>query len=276
MQNFRAAAATAASSPDRSPRTSASFINPLAHDARALAHSNYCVPDQDDHGAVTTYAEARHMAHAAMRAHVQDVAFPCVGAKSVFNRNRYRYGLYPSLGCIGAANGLLHDLYEFSHEFATPGDEFVSYVALFEPPAPTSEREFEQTLWRQLQQMHGIDAQHFNWDPTVSDDPADAEFSFSLGSRAFFIVGLHPQASRLARRTPCATLVFNLHEQFEALRQNGKYEPLQNAIRQRDIALQGSVNPVLKTFGESSEARQYSGRAIGDAWRCPFHHLHSS
>jgi FPC/CPF motif-containing protein YcgG len=50
----------------------------------------------------------------------------------------------------------------------------------------------------------------------------------------------------------------------------GKYTSMQDAIRTRDTALQGSVNPVLARFGESSEAVQYSGRAANGAWKCPF------
>ncbi|MNR56963.1 YqcI/YcgG family protein [compost metagenome] len=46
---------------------------------------------------------------------------------------------------------------------------------------------------------------------------------------------------------------------------------MQDAIRTRDIALQGSINPVLARFGEASEARQYSGRAVEADWQCPFH-----
>ena len=68
---------------------------------------------------------------------------------------------------------------------------------------------------------------------------------------------------------PC--LVFNFHEQFEQLKASGKYTVLQDAIRTRDIALQGSINPVLARFGETSEARQYSGRAVEADWQCPFH-----
>ena len=66
-------------------------------------------------------------------------------------------------------------------------------------------------------------------------------------------------------------IAFNLHEQFERLRARGKYEPLKAAMRARDLALQGSVNPVLANFGDTSETRQYSGRAVTDSWRCPFH-----
>ena len=40
----------------------------------------------------------------------------------------------------------------------------------------------------------------------------------------------------------------------------------------RDEALAGSRNPMLARHGEASEARQYSGRVVDDAWQCPFHY----
>ncbi len=55
------------------------------------------------------------------------------------------------------------------------------------------------------------------------------------------------------------------------LRADGRYDSLRAAIRDREIALQGSLNPNLSDFGERSDARQYAGGAAGDAWRCPFH-----
>ena len=36
------------------------------------------------------------------------------------------------------------------------------------------------------------------------------------------------------------------------------------------MQLQGSINPMLSDFGEATEARQYSGRAVEDDWRAPF------
>ena len=120
----------------------------------------------------------------------------------------------------------------------------------------------------QLQAIHDLDIKEHPWASDVSDDPGSADFSFSVASRAFFVVGLHPRSSRLARRAQRPTLVFNFHGQFEALRASGRYEKLQAAIRERDVALQGNINPVLARFGEASEALQYSGRASGG---CPFH-----
>jgi FPC/CPF motif-containing protein YcgG len=64
--------------------------------------------------------------------------------------------------------------------------------------------------------------------------------------------------------------VFNPHAQFERLRSAGHFERLQRAIRDREMALQGSLNPNLADFGELSEARQYSGRPTESEWRCPF------
>jgi FPC/CPF motif-containing protein YcgG len=92
----------------------------------------------------------------------------------------------------------------------------------------------------------------------------------SLGGRAFYVIGLHPGASRRARRFPCTALVFNLHSQFEMLRGDGRYDRLRAAITGRDIEYSGSLNPMLKPHGEASEARQYSGRVVGADWRCPF------
>ena len=100
--------------------------------------------------------------------------------------------------------------------------------------------------------------------------PGLADFSFSLRGKAFFVIGLHPNASRLSRRYRCPALVFNLHEQFETLRRQGRYDRMRDVIRKRDAALCGSINPALRNFGEKSEARQYSGRAVREDWRCPF------
>ena len=51
-------------------------------------------------------------------------------------------------------------------------------------------------------------------DGAVADD-------FSLSGTAFFVVGLHPNASRPARQFSSPVLVFNLHAQFERLRADG-------------------------------------------------------
>ena len=64
-------------------------------------------------------------------------------------------------------------------------------------------------------------------------------------------------------------MVLNSNLQFNALKSDGRYTQLQKIIRERDAALQGSINPNLADFGESSEARQYAGRAVESDWECP-------
>ena len=107
--------------------------------------------------------------------------------------------------------------------------------------------------------------------------PDDPMFSFSFGGHALF---RRRAASRTARafREPFSwpALVFNPHAQFERLRGEGRFERIQHAIREREIALQGSLNPNLADFGERSEARQYSGRAVEENWRCPFHRTNAA
>jgi hypothetical protein len=60
-------------------------------------------------------------------------------------------------------------------------------------------------------------------------------------------------------------------ERFKRMRARGKFESMKQIIRAREMAFQGSINPMLTNFGESSEARQYSGRVVPDSWPCPFH-----
>lgn len=196
---------------------------------------------------------------ARFKSFVSGPSFPCVGAKSAMNRGRITFDLYDALTDDDDAARLCEQLAAFSLQYPEPGTDPVSFVAMFRQPV-ANEDEFHQHLWRHLQAMHDIDAARHPWDAAVSSDVGDKQFSFSIASRAFFVVGLHPQASRLARQAPFPCLVFNFHDQFEALRETGRYARLQDAIRGRDIALQGDVNPVLARFGESSEAHQYSGR----------------
>jgi FPC/CPF motif-containing protein YcgG len=173
------------------------------------------------------------------------------------------------MGNQEAARRLCIDLEAFSAEFARNSTDPVSFVAIFAPER-LDELQFESRLWRHLQQMHDADRQRYDWDVSVSADPRDKNFSLSIGGRAFFVVGMHAGASRLARRTAVPCLVFNFHDQFEHLKDQDKYAGLQSAIRERDIRLQGAPNPVLTRFGDASEARQYSGRVADAEWCCPF------
>jgi len=118
-----------------------------------------------------------------------------------------------------------------------------------------------------LQRLH--DADDESWADGVGSDPNDPHFAFSAGGSAYFIVGLHPAASRVARRAPLPTLVFNPHEQFEELRAEGRFDGMRTTIRRRDEDLQGFINPMVADHGDSTEALQYSGRRHAAGWEPP-------
>lgn len=196
--------------------------------------------------------------------------FPCVGAKSALGQDRMTFFTARCLTAPDDDRRLLSALYRFIAAYRRDPAVFTSFVALFEGPRTLSEPAFERALWQRLQALHERDMRHYRWDPRVSPDPRSPRFSFSLMSEACFVVGLHGAASRAARRFPWPVLVFNLHAQFEELRADGRFEQLRDTIRARDAALDGAPNPMMAGFGEVSEARQYSGRQVGEGWRCPF------
>ncbi|MBC7309869.1 MAG: YqcI/YcgG family protein [Tetrasphaera sp.] len=192
--------------------------------------------------------------------------FPCLGARSVFRRNAAQIHVFPSMKGIS-----IDVLGQKLRQFAAAhdgGEELASFVAVFREPVATTEEDFERNLWGVLRQLHDHDDQP--WAEDVSQDPDDPEFAFSFAGTPYFIVGLHPAASRIARQAPVTTIVFNLHRQFERLRTEGTFERMRDAIRRRDERLQGDINPMMDDYGTSSAARQYSGRAVGADWRAPF------
>jgi FPC/CPF motif-containing protein YcgG len=208
----------------------------------------------------------------ALRTFVLDESFPCLAARGVLRRDGCTLRVYGELGDERGGNAdLARDLGEFTRAPGAEGDRLISFAAAFPGTPRGDEAEFERRLWLELQKLHDSDDPSVGWDPSVSDAADDPRFAFSFAGRAYFVIGMHPDSSRIARRFPWPMLVFNAHAQFDRLRADGQYERLRDSIRARDIALQGTPNPSLADFGQCSEARQYSGRAPDEEWRCPFH-----
>lgn len=206
----------------------------------------------------------------AFEAFVRSDSFPCVGAKSALARDTI------TLVAAEAIDSARDDL-DIHAALKRFGDELVfdtplvqSFAVLFGGPRSLDEQGFEKALWDRLQSLHNLDvASGMTWVDDVARDPSSAHFSMSLAGQAYFVVGLHPGASRPARRFDYPAMIFNSHRQFEKLRADGRYQKMQAIIRQRDEALAGSINPMLDDFGKASEARQYSGRKVEPDWACP-------
>jgi len=195
---------------------------------------------------------------------------PCIMANTVFQMNGYHLKVYDDILSENNIKPVLSDITNYLENYDFTSNKFESLIVCFTQNNFQTEFEYEKALWRFLQRLHDND--DAPWDPNVSADPDDPNFSFSLKGKAFYVIGMHPNSSRLARQAPYCTVVFNLHWQFEKLREMGTYQAVKNRIRSRDEALQGSINPVLTDFGDASETKQYSGRRVEQAWKCPFHH----
>lgn len=215
--------------------------------------------------------DTHHSLSVAFQGFVRSPDFPCVGAKSALAKQQMRFVIGRDIRSAWDDLRILPSLLDLAQSYRADPVLFQSLVVLFEEDAGLDEAGFEANLWARIQSLTDKD----EWlgqqpDPRVSDAPDEPHFSLSFGGEAFFVVGLHPGASRPARRFERPALVFNLHDQFEQLRAQGRYEKLRASIIDRDVATAGSENPMLARHGSISEARQYSGRAVGADWVCPF------
>lgn len=194
---------------------------------------------------------------------------PCLMAQAAFKNDQVVVQDHNKMLHPGTVTGILAGLKEYVDSYDAGSNKFYSFITVFPEESVRTEEEFEQKLWQLLNCLHIMDGEA--WDGAVSSDPEHDAFSFSLCGKAFYIVGMHPRSSRLARRSPYPAIAFNLHAQFEHLRELGVYGNVRDKIRRRDMAFEGSINPMLEDFGNASEARQYSGREVGGDWKCPFH-----
>ncbi|TMM49867.1 guanitoxin biosynthesis heme-dependent pre-guanitoxin N-hydroxylase GntA [Qipengyuania marisflavi] len=204
-------------------------------------------------------------------AQIKAPEFPCVGAKSAAARGNLK--IVRARDITSGWNDLdIHrELLNWADEYDGKDSNLRSLVVLFDGPTTLSETAFEKAMWERLQSFAAKDAWlGEDFASSVSADPDDPHFSVSFGGEAYFVVGLHPRASRPARRFAAPAMVFNLHDQFEKLRAQGRYDRMRETIIERDIAIAGTINPMLAQHGEVSAARQFSGRAVGDDWKCPF------
>lgn len=202
---------------------------------------------------------------------IEDADFPCLGAKAALAQGNLAI---EAAGAITASYDdarIHHRLVRWSRTPQRDAQTLRSLAVVFAGPQNLDEQAFEQALWQRLSALSALDrARGHSPDPAHATDPRDPLFALSFGGRAYFAVGLHPHASRRARRAPSPTIVFNLHDQFTELRRADKYERMREVILARDEAFDGTHNPMIGRHGEISEARQYSGRAVESDWVCPF------
>ncbi|WP_294245386.1 guanitoxin biosynthesis heme-dependent pre-guanitoxin N-hydroxylase GntA [uncultured Chryseobacterium sp.] len=210
------------------------------------------------------------IAEDAFRAFVDDASFPCVAAKAALSRDQMKLFVAGHIACPKDDREILEFIYGFVEEYRSAENHFHTACVIFPESEGLNETMFERFLWMRLQALSDLDSAQYPYDQRVSPDPHSDQFSFSLKEEAFFVIGLNPDSSREARRFKYPTLVFNPHAQFEELRTLKRYDKMKNIVRKRDVALSGSINPMLQDFGAASEVYQYSGMQYDSNWQCPF------
>lgn len=218
----------------------------------------------------------RHDNKRSIRSLPERKEFACIAAKAALAKQQVQSMVVGHMACPKDDVSILEFLYAFTEDYRASQELYHSAAIIFTGPEIFSEQMFDELMWQRLQALSTLDAEKYPYDCRVSSDPKAANFSFSLKREAFYIVGLHPASSRLTRQFQYPTLVFNPHAQFELLRETLKYDNIKGAVRKRDIAYSGSVNPMLMDFGEASEVYQYSGRNYNDSWECPLKINHAA
>ena len=198
--------------------------------------------------------------------------YPCIAALRSYHKDDYQVGFYGKFGTGETWRELRNDLLFFLEEQKRSGSIYLTFWATF-APQEMSEEEFEASLWRELSFLTSEEEKDLDWKPGATTNPQDEAFRFSLGGTEFFVVGLHSQSSRVARRFSRPALIFNVFDQFEQLEKLGQYESMVKVNRDRDIKFQGQVNPMVEAHGEKWETIQLSGRQNEKKWKCPFHFL---
>lgn len=201
--------------------------------------------------------------------HFATKGFPCVAAMAAVKRGQVSCIVADDMSCPAHDAEILQFLYRFVDRYRASGKRFNSAAVIFRGPEIRDEWAFDRLLWKRLNALADLDRENFAHDRRVDADPASSRFSFSIKEEAFFVIGLHPESQRRARTFHFPTLVFNPHQEFERLRKEKRYEQMKNIVRKRDKLYSGSVNPMLKEFGEASEVYQYSGIEYDPKWRCP-------
>lgn len=214
---------------------------------------------------------------------ISQASFPCVMAQTLLRQDRISATEIKGSSPLEIAKGIVKWLtgqaarLGAQEESKSSGDGFRSYAVTLpdlSDDLKTSFRDFESFFWEILSSVVKTDSAP--WDRTVSNNPTSPKFSFSIGGVAYFIIMLHPESPRSARRCEVPVLIFNRHDQFEKLRARGVFDKIKSMIRKKDRSLQGAHNPMLDDYGTSSEIWQYSGavydRGLTPA-QCPFKKL---
>ena len=248
------------------------MTSPSRSSAESCPFATSSEPTSKRVGSFVPSAIDRETVVSALGALVSQPNYPCIAAlKSIYKKD-FQIGIYGEFGSGQSWSALRQDLLRFVELQKQSKSIYLTYFAVFQPQT-FSEESFETALWNELSNLTSTEEMLEDWADPSHADPSDKNFRFSLGGTEFFVVGLHTNSSRLARKFPYPMMIFNVFAQFEALEKLGQYESMIQTNRSRDIKFQGQVNPMVEQHGDNWEPIQFSGKSNSKEWKCPFHFL---
>lgn len=174
--------------------------------------------------------------------------YPCTPALSALKQGSLIITEIP--GKIGSTGIDLRPMLQgFIDRLESRNEPYLSLWLSWDPEE-MSEEEFEIRLWREVRAFC-------------------PNLPVSFGSHQLFLVGMHPNSSRKARRFPRCSIIVNSFSQFERIEATGNYPSLVSSIRERDKKYSGSVNPMVEEYGDVWEEIQFSGKVNPPDWEPP-------
>jgi FPC/CPF motif-containing protein YcgG len=188
---------------------------------------------------------------------------PCIGARSVFVNGNMFFAILPDMRSTETALRVVELVEEYIH-ISDPIDDHVKTLAIVFFDTSGTQEEFAEKYWRFVQKVHDVDCILNEWDSSVSSDPTDSSFEFSIAGRAIFTTTLNPASARVARRFAYPVWVCNQTRQFNRLRELGLFAKWQDQIRAADAAVDpsGMPNPILTDHGYGTAAQQLAGSNV--------------
>ena len=106
--------------------------------------------------------------------------FPCIAAKATVAMQQMKCMVAENLSCPRENAAILHFLYDFVDNFRNAEKSFHSAAVIFKQPEIKNEKQFDELLWKKLQDLIDLDAINYRYDKRVDADPSSPNFSFSL------------------------------------------------------------------------------------------------
>lgn len=209
--------------------------------------------------------------HNSLRGMCMHSHYPCPGAQMVFLNSDERIAVFEGL----TDNNIYQVCFSLScyileYLSGDTGND-LTFILMFKELRRWTKGSFRKHFWKFLKNISQLQDKYYPYAKGYSPVLKDKNFSFSFGEVANYIAAFFADSPRVTRRFAYTALIFNPHDQFNKLKESGKFVSFQKSVDIKDHRLQGSNNESLTDFGEQSEWPQYD--SIDGSSGCPINNF---